>query len=81
MLITYMSFLMMELPLCNMGNDPPKYFLLDSNGEIMTKDGWDYIDTSVNGYCRARKNDIDYLISSFDGHVYPCMAFRKRQVN
>jgi len=52
------------------------YYLINSDGELLCTDYFDRISNSVNGYCRAKKDGIDYLISSKDGTVYKCEDFK-----
>ena len=53
------------------------YKLIDKKGEIITDINYDEIFSSVNGYCMAKKDGIDYLIRSKDGMVYKCNDFNK----
>ena len=57
-------------------NDNFKYGLINKKGEIITTTLYDEINSSVNGYCMAKKNNVDYLISSNDGTVYLCNSFK-----
>lgn len=52
-----------------------KFSLIDTKGDIILKDFYDEIDDSINGYCMATKDGVDFLISSKDGTVYKCMDF------
>lgn len=47
-----------------------KYSLINNKGKIITDQEFDYIDESVNGFARARKKNIDYLISVDSGKYY-----------
>lgn len=57
-------------------NDLYKYGLLNKNGENITSVLYDKITPSINGYCMATNNNIDYLISSIDGTIYLCNTFK-----
>ena len=50
--------------------------LINTKGEIITKDAFDTIEECVNGYCVAQKDGEDYLISAKDGKSYRCRDFR-----
>lgn len=52
------------------------YELIDKHGHCLTETEFDEIHTSINGYCMARKDDVDYLISSGNGSVYKCTDFK-----
>lgn len=52
------------------------YRLIGKNGKIITDRDYDFINSSVNGYCMASKNGLDYLINSKDGTVYKCSDFK-----
>ncbi len=49
--------------------------LIRKDGTILTKEPFDEIQRSSGGYCRARRNGEDYLISSEDGTAYKCKDF------
>lgn len=51
-------------------DDGLNYFLIDKKGKMITNQKFDFIADSINGYSRAKKNNIDYLISVKDGKVY-----------
>ena len=44
--------------------------MIDTKGNIITTRDFDYIKEPVNGYARARSNNIDFLISTKDGKEY-----------
>lgn len=48
------------------------YRLLRPDGTFLMADQFDFIHSSTNGYCRAKKDGVDYLIRSSDGAVYRC---------
>ncbi|MCI6952814.1 MAG: WG repeat-containing protein [Candidatus Treponema excrementipullorum] len=50
--------------------------LINTKGEIITKEAFDTIEECVNGYCVAQKDGEDYLISAKDGKSYRCRDFR-----
>ena len=50
--------------------------LINTKGEIITKEAFDTIEECVNGYCVAQKDGKDYLISAKDGKSYRCRDFR-----
>ena len=50
--------------------------LINTKGEIITKEAFDTIKECVNGYCVAQKDGEDYLISAKDGKSYRCRDFR-----
>ncbi|MBU3849136.1 MAG: WG repeat-containing protein [Candidatus Treponema excrementipullorum] len=50
--------------------------LINTKGEIITKDAFDTIEECVNGYCVAQKDGEDYLISAKDGKSYRCRDFK-----
>ena len=50
--------------------------LINTKGEIITKDAFDTIEECVNGYCTAQKDGEDYLISAKDGKSYRCRDFK-----
>ena len=52
------------------------YRLIGKDGKIITDRDYDFINSSVNGYCMASKNGLDYLINSKDGTVYNCSDFK-----
>lgn len=52
------------------------YRLIGKNGKIITDRDFDQISSSVNGYCMAVKDGVDYLIKSKDGSVYRCSDFK-----
>lgn len=52
------------------------YRLINKNGKIITDTDYDQISSSVNGYCMAVKDGVDYLIKSKDGSVYRCSDFK-----
>lgn len=52
------------------------YRLINKYGNFITNTDYDEIQSSINGYCMAKKNGIDYLISSSDGTVYKCSDFK-----
>ena len=52
------------------------YRLINKNGKIITDRDFDQINSSVNGYCMAEKDGVDYLIKSKDGSVYRCLDFK-----
>ena len=52
------------------------YRLINKNGKIITDRDFDQINSSVNGYCMAEKDGVDYLIKSKDGSVYRCSDFK-----
>lgn len=52
------------------------YRLIDKKGKIITATDYDEINSSVNGYCMAKKDGIDYLIRSKDGKVFKCADFK-----
>lgn len=52
------------------------YRLIGKNGKIITNRDFDQISSSVNGYCMAVKDGVDYLIKSKDGSVYRCSDFK-----
>lgn len=52
------------------------YRLINKNGKIITDRDFDQISSSVNGYCMAEKDGVDYLIKSKDGSVYRCSDFK-----
>ena len=52
------------------------YRLIDKKGKIITTTDYDEINSSVNGYCMAKKDGIDYLIRSKDGKVFKCADFK-----
>ena len=51
------------------------FYLINTKGVFLTEEPYDAIQDSVNGYCRAVKDGIDYLISSIDGSAYICKDF------
>lgn len=51
-------------------DDGLNYFLIDKKGKMITNQKFDFIADLINGYSRAKKNNIDYLISVKDGKVY-----------
>ena len=55
--------------------DSYKCWLINTKGEKIIDIYFDEIKDSVNGYCRAKKDGIDYLISSKDGSIYRCSDF------
>lgn len=52
------------------------YRLINKYGNFITNTDYDEIQSSINGYCMAKKNGIDYLISSSDGTAYKCSDFK-----
>ena len=50
--------------------------LINTKGEIITKEAFDTIEECVNGYCVAQKDGEDYLISAKDGKSYRCRDFK-----
>ena len=50
--------------------------LINTKGEIITKEAFDTIEECVNGYCTAQKDGEDYLISAKDGKSYRCRDFK-----
>ena len=50
--------------------------LINTRGEIITKEAFDTIEECVNGYCMAQKDGEDYLISAKDGKSYRCRDFK-----
>ena len=54
-----------------------KCWLINTKGEKITDIYFDEIKDSINGYSRAKKDGIDYLISSKDGSIYLCSDFDK----
>ena len=52
------------------------YKLIDKKGRIITNTNYDELYSSVNGYCMAKKDGIDYLIRSKDGKVFECTNFK-----
>lgn len=57
-------------------NNDYKYQLISNKGEILTNEYYDRMYDSVNGFCRAKKNGKDYLISVSTGKVYDCEEFK-----
>ncbi len=57
-------------------NKKKVYRLIGKNGKIITDRDYDFINPSINGYCMAIKDGVDYLISSKDGTVYKCSDFK-----
>lgn len=51
-------------------NNKKTYSLIDTKGNIITTKDFEYISEPVNGYARARSNNIDYLISTKNGNDY-----------
>lgn len=49
--------------------------LIGKNGKIITDRDFDQISSSVNGYCMAEQDGVDYLIKAKDGSVYRCSEF------
>ena len=49
--------------------------LIDTRGEILTAEAFDEIAECINGYCMAKKDGEDYLISAADGTAYRCRDF------
>lgn len=62
--------------LINKKNGKIIYTLINSEGQNLVNEPFDLIEDSINGYCMARKNSIDYLISSQDGTIYNCKDFK-----
>ena len=54
-----------------------EYQLIDTQGKIITQKLYDEIKDSINGYCMAKRDGIDYLISAEDGTEYKCEDFLK----
>ena len=52
-----------------------KYTLINKKGILITNEEYDEIHSSINGYCMAVKDGLDYLISSKDGSIYNCNSF------
>ena len=52
------------------------YRLIDKKGNLITKTDYDELNSSINGYCMAKKDGIDYLICSKDGKVFNCADFK-----
>lgn len=50
--------------------------LINTKGEIITKEAFDTIEECVNGYCVAQKDGEDYLISAKDGKSYRWRDFK-----
>ena len=50
-------------------------WLVNSIGEKIHEAYFDEIKDSINGYSRAKKDGIDYLISSKNGTIYRCSDF------
>lgn len=57
-------------------NNKWNYSLIDKKGNFITSEIYDKIHSSVNGYCMAQKDGVDYLIRSKDGQVFKCADFR-----
>lgn len=53
-----------------------KKYLINKSGEIITKEYYDEIQESINGYYRAKKANLDYLLSSETGESYCCRKFK-----
>ncbi|MBO4640445.1 MAG: WG repeat-containing protein [Treponema sp.] len=49
-----------------------KYCLINKKGECITKEKYDEMSSSINGYCMAKKDGVDYLICSKNGNIYKC---------
>lgn len=47
-----------------------KYSLINNKGKIITDQEFDFIEESSNGFSRARKRNIDYVISTNSGKSY-----------
>ena len=47
-----------------------KISLINSKGEIITNQKFDYIAESINGFSMVKNRNIDYLISSENGKMY-----------
>ncbi len=54
------------------------YRLLRPDGTFLTAGQFDFIHGSINGYCRAKKDGVDYLIRSSDGTAYRCDGLDRR---
>ena len=52
------------------------YYLIDTQGNFITDSPYDKILSSINGYCIAQKDGVDYLISAKDGTSYKCLDFK-----
>ena len=48
------------------------YYLIKHDGEKLLSEGFDSIQPSINGYCRAKIGETDYIISSQDGKIFKC---------
>ena len=49
--------------------------LMDTRGKILTAEAFDEIAECINGYCMAKKDGENYLISAADGTAYRCRDF------
>lgn len=58
-----------------MRNAKLSYSIIDTQGNIITKDFYDKIYDSVGGYSRAKKNGKDYLINVKTGEDFECILF------
>lgn len=56
-------------------DDKTKNYLIDINGDFLLNYSFDKIQSFENGYSRAKKDGVDYLISSKDLKVYKCKDF------
>ncbi len=52
-----------------------KQRLIDTKGKELNSYVYDWIKRPVNGYYRARRNNMDYLVSATDGKEYACIDF------
>lgn len=48
------------------------YYLIKHDGKKLLSEGFDSIQPSINGYCRAKIGKTDYIISSQDGKIFKC---------
>lgn len=56
-------------------DEKKEYSLLDTSGNIITTRKYDSIKEPINGYARARYNNVDYLISTKDGQEFNVSNF------
>lgn len=56
--------------LCKNTKNGVKYELINSKGKIITDQDFDFIDKSINGYARAKKRNIDYVIATNTGKSF-----------